>query len=118
MMNNSSIPAFDTQEISSRSPSKKLKKQASLMPYRFMIAYRFVLALIGGYVLASLSAIMIAHHFAEYRGSAAMSATLIALTLWACAFIWVFMVNKTLKASLGIIIPSLALYVMYKLLGN
>ena len=96
----------------------KQSVNTSLIGYRFMIFYRFALALIGGYVLASLSAVVIAQSFAESRASAAMSATLVAFTLWACAFIWVFMVNKTLKASLGIILPSIFLFVIYKFLGN
>lgn len=47
-----------------------------------------------------------------------MSATLIGFSLNAAAFIWVFMVNKTLKATLGIAIPGVLLYIAYKLLGN
>ncbi|WP_410487522.1 hypothetical protein [Acinetobacter sp. SAAs470] len=116
-MNNSSN-ILDSQNTPITAVNRrKNKPQASLIHYRMMIFYRFALALIGGYILATLSAILIAHYFADYRGSAAMSATLIALTLWAGAFIWVFMVHQTLKASLGIIIPSTVLYLMYQLVG-
>ena len=83
-----------------------------------MIAYRFALALIGGYILSALSAMVIAQHFSDHRGSAAMSATLIAFAIWTGVFIWVFMVNKTLKASLGVILPIAVFYILYKLLGN
>ncbi|CAB1215471.1 hypothetical protein SFB21_1728 [Acinetobacter bouvetii] len=97
---------------------KAIPETPSLLAYRLKIFYRFSLALVGGYVLAMLAAIVIADVFIEDRGSAAMSATLIAFTLWACAFIWVFMVNKTRKATLGIVIPTLCLYVIYKLIGS
>ena len=96
----------------------KTKAQSSVFVYRCMILYRFLLAGVGGYILASLLAVVIAQYFSEYRSSAAMSATLIAFTTQCAAFIWVFMVNKTLKASLGIIIPSVILFVLYKTMGN
>lgn len=83
-----------------------------------MIFYRFVLAILGGYLLSALSAMLIAQTFAEYRSSAAMAATLIAFSVYCAAFIWVFMVNKTLKASLGILLPCLILFLIYKSLGN
>lgn len=96
----------------------KQSVNTSLIGYRFMIFYRFALALIGGYVLASLSAVVIAQYFIEYRASAAMSATLVAFLLHTTAFIWVFMVNKTLKATLGIVVPCLVLFALIRILGN
>lgn len=116
-MTSSQIDALSVPAVPRKSLAKN-KAQASNISYRFMILYRFIVALLGGYVLSSLSAILIAEAFSEDRGSAAMGATLIAFLLWTAAFIWVFMVNKTLKASLGIILPSLILFVIYKLLGN
>ncbi|MFC6051976.1 hypothetical protein A6M14_08560 [Acinetobacter sp. Ac_877] len=116
-MNSSQIDAISTMPVSSSSLAKT-KAKPSIFTYRLMIFYRFALALVGGYALATLSAIVIAQTFSEDRGNAAMSATLVAFTLWACAFIWVFMVNKTLKASLGIIIPSILLFTVYYFLGN
>ena len=104
--------------IATKPKSSKIKVKPAMTTYRIMIAYRFLLAAVGGYVLASLSAIVIAQYFAEYQSSAAMAATLIAFSVSCAAFIWVFMVNKALKASLGIIIPSLILFVCYKVMGN
>lgn len=98
-------------------PKKKAKAETPIR-YRLMILYRFVLAVVGGYVLAALSAVGIAELFIEQRASAAMSATLIAFCVYCGAFIWVFMVQKTLKASLGIMLPCLALWLLLKLLGN
>ncbi len=114
-MNNSPPEAILTT-ITPKS-SKIMKSQTALLLYRGMIFYRFSLALVGGYILAMLSAMVIAELFREDRGSAAMSATLVAFTLWSCAFIWVFMVNKTRKATLGILIPALCLYFILKMMG-
>ena len=99
-------------------PKKKSLDKAALVTYRIMIAYRFFLATVGGYVLASLCAIVIGQYFVEYRSSAAMAATLMAFCIHCAAFIWVFMVNKTLKASLGIFVPCLILFIIYKVMGN
>jgi hypothetical protein len=114
---NSPIKTLEVSENRASPRVKNLSKTSSLS-YRLMITYRFALALIGGYILAALSAMVIAQYFSDHRGSAAMSATLIAFTIWSGVFIWVFMVNKTLKASLGVILPIVVFYILYKLLGN
>ncbi len=116
-MTSSQIDAISATPVARKSLVKTKENQSTLL-YRLMILYRFIVALLGGYVLSSLSAILIAEAFSEDRGSAAMSATIVAFLIWTAAFIWVFMVNKTLKASLGIILPCLILFVIYKLLGN
>lgn len=102
-------------------PRVNVKKKAKLetpLRYRLMIFYRFVLALVGGYILSALSAITIAELFAAEPANAAMSATLIAFCLYCGAFIWVFMVQKTLKATLGIVLPSVLLWVLVEFLGK
>jgi hypothetical protein len=111
------LDSFDKMS-SPRGNAKKKAKPETPLSYRFMIFYRFVLALVGGYILSALSAMAIAEVFIEQRASAAMSATLIAFCMYCAAFIWVFMVQKTLKASLGIVISSILLWVLVKFLGN
>ena len=96
----------------------KKKVQPKLTAYRFMIFYRFILAALGGYALATFAAMAIAKYFSEYQSSAAMSATMIAFLLQTGAFIWVFMVNKTLKATLGILVPAGLFYIAYQFLGK
>lgn len=119
-MSSSHLELSVDQPTSAKRPSSpaKTKVQPKLTAYRFMIFYRFLLALIGGYVLAALAAMLIAQGFSDYRSSAAMSATMIGFCLHAGAFIWVFMVNKTLKASLGILLPILFLYLVYHFMGQ
>ncbi|MBJ9951740.1 MULTISPECIES: hypothetical protein [unclassified Acinetobacter] len=104
--------------VSTPTVSARAKSTPSLFNYRVMIFYRFALAILGGYLLASLSAMVIGKYFADYRASAAMAATLLAFCIHCAAFIWVFMVNKTLKASLGIVVPCIILLVIFKMMGN
>lgn len=107
-----------TKHVMTPQKLTKTKAKPKILAYRFMVFYRFLLATLGGYVLASLVAMIIAQSFSEFGTSAAMSATLIGFTIQTCTFIWVFMVNKTLKASLGIIVPSVLLYIIYQFLGQ
>ena len=111
------LDSFDQMKSPRVSAKKKAKAQTPLS-YRLMILYRFILALVGGYVLSALSAMVIADIFVEQKANAAMSATLIAFCLYCGAFIWVFMVQKTLKASLGIVVPSILLWILIQFLGN
>ncbi|TCM65228.1 hypothetical protein EC844_11566 [Acinetobacter calcoaceticus] len=99
-----------TAEIHSVPRAKKSKKQVTAISYRVMIFYRFGLALLGGYLLAALSAMMIAALFSADRINAVMAATLTAFVIHCGVFIWVFMVNKTLKASLGVLTPCVILF--------
>lgn len=113
-MNNSSAP---DQLIAA--PIIKIKPQSdsALLKYRCMVLYRFVLAIFGGYLLSALTAIVVAKAFIDYRASAAIAATLLAFSIHCAAFIWVFMVHKTFKASLGIFIPCLVLWLTSQFLG-
>lgn len=117
MNSQTELPTLDAI-VSNPTVSNKIKSRASLTTYRLMILYRFILAIFGGYILSTLVAIVTAQVFADYRASAVMTATLLAFTVHCCAFIWVFMVNKTLKASLGIIIPSIVLFIISQVLGK
>lgn len=96
----------------------KSKKKAVPLNYRTMIFYRFCLALFGGYALASLSAMAIAELLAQDRMNAVMTATLLAFVLHCAVFIWVFMVSKTLKASLGVLLPCAVLFCILQFVGQ
>lgn len=94
------------------------KPYSPLLKYRFMITYRFLLAIVGGYVLASYSAIVIAKLFSEHPSDAAMSATLLAFCIYCAVFIWVFMVKNTFKTSLGVILPTAILFILSQIMGS
>ena len=70
MMNSPPLDAAAVKPDAAASSSKR-KESAPLLAYRLMIFYRFALALVGGYALASLSAMLIAQYFMDYRASAA-----------------------------------------------
>ena len=84
----------------------RFKYLSPLLTYRLMISYRFLLAIVGGYALASYSAIVIAKIFAEQRADAVLSATYLAFCIYCAAFIWVFIFKNTLKATLVIVLPA------------
>lgn len=106
------------ETISQRRAAKAPSNSSELLRYRCMILYRFVLALLGGYALAASSAMLIAQIFAQAQSSAAMSATLIGMCIHCAAFIWVFMRQSTLQASLGIVIPCAVFFIVLKFLGH
>ena len=115
-MNNSSAP---DQLIAT--PSLKIKSKvptaSTLFKYRCVVFYRFILAIFGGYLLSALTAIVIAKAFIDSRATAVIAATLLAFCIHCAAFIWVFMVHKTSKASLGIFIPCFVLWLTSQFLG-
>ncbi|MGK9155852.1 hypothetical protein [Acinetobacter radioresistens] len=117
-MSNSHINAIDIEKIVEAKPSTRFKKkvQPKIVAYRLMIFYRFMLAAVGGYALASFAAMLIAQYFSDYQSNAAISATMIGFLLQTAAFIWVFIVNKTLKATLGILVPAMLFYIAYQFL--
>ena len=115
-MNNSSAPDQLIANASLKIKSKVLT-DSTLFKYRCVVFYRFVLALFGGYLLSALTAIVIAKAFIDSRATAAIAATLLAFCIHCAAFIWVFMVHKTSKASLGIFIPCLVLWLTSQFLG-
>lgn len=116
MMPDAQMDLVSTPQNSS-ARAKRNTQPTNLQLYRCMILYRFLLAGVGGYILSALTAIVIAQSFADHASSAATSATMLAFVIHTAAFIWVFMVNKTLQASLGIVIPSILLWSISKWMG-
>lgn len=92
------------------------QKRPLYMKYRLTILYRFVLAIFGGYALAVVSSLLLSVVFSNIPASAVMSATMLAFIIHCGIFIWVFMVNSTIKASLGVIIPLIIFTIIYKIM--
>ncbi|WP_139851290.1 hypothetical protein [Acinetobacter pullicarnis] len=118
MNNPAQLNVATATECMPRARATKTKKKEVSLSYRGMIFYRFCLALFGGYAFASLSAMAIAQLFINDRVNAVMSATLLAFVLHCAVFIWVFMVNKTLKASLGVLVPCAVLFCILIFVGQ
>ena len=104
------MPWFISEKVRPKPAKKKVDTPVS---YRLMVLLS-VIALLGGYLLAALSALTIAKSLYCKSCECAMSATLIAFCLNCAAFVWVFMVQKTLKTTLGIAVPCIALYALLK----
>lgn len=95
--------------------SKPNKRRPFHLKYRLQILYRFVLAIFGGYALSVLTAIVISLGFPSLQASAVTSGTMLAFIIHCAVFIWVFMVNSVIKASLGVIIPIVIFSIFYQL---
>lgn len=107
------------QPVPTKVSSKKVKTQKkSMIRYRVMIFFRFVLAIFGGYYFAAITAMLIGvfFHTEPLKANAVMSATMLAFILHCGVFIWVFMVNSTLKVWLGVILPSVLMTAVYWLI--
>lgn len=95
------------------------RNPSSFGRYRAMIAYRFLLAIVGGYVLSALIAAVMALGFpASVQAPATLSGTMLAFVVYTGVFIWVFMVHSTRKASLGVFIPLALFALIYWLIKN
>lgn len=114
-MSTESIAPLNQTMIRERVQKKAQVGADTVLRYRWMIFTRFVLAIFGGYYLAAIVAMCIATLFNSepYQAYAVLSATMLAFVIHCAAFIWIFMVNSTLKAWLGIIIPSLIFTLAY-----
>lgn len=106
------IKATPSKPMKAQKTSKVKPKPEGLTKYRWMIFGRFVLAIFGGYAFSALSAMCIANAFPEMRASAVLSATMLAFVVHCAVFIWVFLVNSTLKAWLGVIIPCVVFFLL------
>jgi hypothetical protein len=89
-----------------------------LVRYRLMVFLRFVLAIFGGYYLAAITATVMGMAFVAepLKVNAVLSATMLAFIIYCAVFIGVFMVRSTLKAWMGVILPSLVMSALYWLM--
>lgn len=106
------IKATPAKPMTAQKTSKVKPKAEGLSKYRWMIFGRFVLAIFGGYAFSALLSMCIANAFPEMRASAVLSATMLAFVVHCAVFIWVFLVNSTLKAWLGVIIPCVVFFLL------
>lgn len=101
--------------VSAKRATKKQVKPSSLIKYRLMIFSRFVLAIFGGYYFAAMTAMLMGFLFSAEpsKANTVFAATMLAFVIHCAVFIWVFLVNSTLKVWLGVVIPSLAMTLLY-----
>lgn len=80
-----------------------------------MIFSRFVLAIFGGYYFAAIAAMLMGFLFSAEpsKANAVFGATMLAFVTHCAVFIWVFLVNSTVKVWLGVIVPSVLMTLIY-----
>lgn len=88
-----------------------MKKSHTNIPshYRWQIALRVVVAIIGGYTLANISAILLSYLLPMSKSDAVMTGILLSFAIYTGAVMWVFAVRSVKKACAGLIAPSLIL---------
>lgn len=74
--------------------------------YRLGVASRSVTAIVGGYLLAALSTMLLSVCLPMARVEAVMTATLLSFAIYTCAVMWVFATGSALRAWLGLLIPG------------
>jgi len=74
--------------------------------YRLGVASRSVAAIVGGYLLAALSTMLLSVCLPMARVEAVMTATLASFAIYTCAVLWVFATSSALRAWLGLLIPG------------
>ncbi|MDR7015508.1 hypothetical protein [Acinetobacter sp. 3657] len=101
--------------VATKSVSKHRIQQSSLLKYRLMVFSRFVLAIFGGYYFAAIATMLLVFLFPTepLKANAVLSVTMLAFIIHCALFIWVFMVNSTLKVWLSVVLPSVLMTLIY-----
>ena len=77
--------------------------------YRWQIACRVFVAILGGYALANIAGILLSYLLPMPKSDAVMTGILLSFAIHTGAIMWVFAVQSLHKAWLGLVAPSLLL---------
>lgn len=77
--------------------------------YRWQIAFRVFVAILGGYALANIAGILLSYLLPMPKSDAVMTGILLSFAIYTGAIMWVFAVQSLHKALLGLVVPSLLL---------
>ncbi|MBV4537876.1 DUF3649 domain-containing protein [Pseudomonas urmiensis] len=88
-----------------------MKSKAAGLPlsYRLAVTSRSLAALLGGYLLASMTSVCIALLAPLAQVDAALTGLLSSFVFYLLAFIWCFACRSAWRAWLGVLLPSLLL---------
>lgn len=88
-----------------------MKKSQSISErnYRWQTIFRAFLAILGGYALANIAAILLSYALPMPKSDAVMTGILLSFAIYTGAIMWVFAVQSLHKAWLGLVVPSLLL---------
>jgi hypothetical protein len=79
------------------------RKAGPGLRYRLGVTVRALAAILGGYAVAALWAAGLARILPQVRVEAALTATMIALMLYACLVMWCFAARTALRAIGGLL---------------
>nr|WP_314615665.1 DUF3649 domain-containing protein [uncultured Pseudomonas sp.] len=88
-----------------------MKRTAAGLPlsYRLAVTSRWLAALLGGYLLASMASVCISLLSPMARVDAAMTGMMLSFVFYLLAFIYCFACRSAGRAWLGVLLPSLLL---------
>ncbi|MDQ8934533.1 hypothetical protein [Acinetobacter rudis] len=81
-----------------------------LLKYRLTVLYRFIIALLGGYVLATVSALYVLELCQPVLASTVLAATMLAFVVHVITFMVVFISRSSSYAALLVVVPSAVFY--------
>lgn len=76
---------------------------------RLALLSRVVAAVIGGYLLASISTIFLSFILPASLPEAVLGATLVSFAIYTAAIVWVFAARNATRAWLGLLLPGVGL---------
>ena len=76
----------------------------------FNVTCRVLIALVGGYLLSALSAVLIATHLPGDKINSIITGLMCTFIIYTLTVIFVFAAKKTLRAGIGVLVPCLLVY--------
>ncbi len=95
-----------TETVESRSDTGIRATRRLLRSRGLAVASRVIAAIIGGFALANLGAILLAALLPMPRGEAVTTGVLSSFAIYTAAVIWVFAARSALRAWLGLLCPA------------
>jgi ABC-type uncharacterized transport system permease subunit len=74
------------------------------------VTCRVVIALVGGYILASLSAVLIAQLLTGDKVNNIITGLMLSFIIYTVVVLFVFSTKTTLRAALGVFVPCTVIY--------
>ncbi|WP_077288244.1 hypothetical protein [Cognaticolwellia aestuarii] len=76
----------------------------------FNVTCRVLIALVGGYLLSALSAVLIATHLPGDKINSIITGLMCTFIIYTLTVIFVFAAKTTLRAGIGVLVPCLLVY--------
>lgn len=86
--------------------------------YRLSVVMRIAAAVLGGYVLSSMAAVLLAYLLPMSTADALMIGLLVSFAIYAAAVLWAFSARSALQTWLGLLVLLLACTVLMWMLHD